>query len=154
MKSPFLLFVGIVLLSCTDQHACSCAAKPPVGDAFAEATSVFVGSCIEGKLVRRPVPGSDTFIFVASFTFEITRAWKGASDKKNITVETGLGYGDCGFPFQIGSSYLVYTNGTEPYQTNICTRSFQTGDMFAISDEGKAEMKALDEISETQKGKK
>lgn len=70
--------------------------------------------------------------------------WKGIKDKM-VTVETGLGGGDCGYGFQEGESYLIYayrTNGEDgkpgPLRTNICTRtrplSKAKGDIKALGD--------------------
>jgi len=42
-----------------------------------------------------------------------------------VTVETGYGGGDCGYPFEIGQSYLVYAHRTPEghLTTSICSRT-------------------------------
>jgi hypothetical protein len=53
----------------------------------------------------------------------VERSWKGPSCTE-LKVETGRGDGDCGYPFEVGKSYLVYAHKDgEVLRTNICTRT-------------------------------
>ena len=64
-----------------------------------------------------------------SVTMEISTTWKGTKGKV-VTVETGLGGGDCGYGFEEGESYLVYAyqrkieeGSAGPLRTGICSRT-------------------------------
>jgi len=55
-------------------------------------------------------------------TIHASRVYRGANEQ-NFAVITGLSYGDCGFDFSTGQSYLVFATQIESglYFTNICT---------------------------------
>ena len=55
----------------------------------------------------------------------VTRSWKGISTS-TTEVTTGYGNGDCGYPFKVGETYVVYAYGT-PNDLNafICTRTVE-----------------------------
>lgn len=76
--------------------------------------------------------------------------YKGKIKKEIIEITTGIGRGDCGFPFQLGETYLIYSSFENTYfeqgekvpnylYTNICTRT--TGDLNMESAEIKKEIK-------------
>jgi hypothetical protein len=44
-----------------------------------------------------------------------------------VVVYTGWGGGDCGYEFQVGSSYLVYAGGQTDLGTSICSRTADLG---------------------------
>ncbi|MES1258121.1 MAG: carboxypeptidase regulatory-like domain-containing protein [Acidobacteriota bacterium] len=46
-------------------------------------------------------------------------------EQKEIEIATGLGGGDCGYPFQNGQDYVVYAgqNGTGGLETGLCSRT-------------------------------
>ncbi len=53
--------------------------------------------------------------------FKVKRTIKGAA-KANIELSTGLGGGDCGYEFELGSDYWVYARGTNADLTvSICS---------------------------------
>ncbi len=56
--------------------------------------------------------------------FRDTTVYKGQK-QGTIVIRTGLGCGDCGYGFEVGSAYLVYayTNEDGNLETNICTRT-------------------------------
>jgi hypothetical protein len=94
-----------------------------VPDAFTAAHTVFAGRCISGTLLTKNTKDVKAFD-QCQFTFRVTRTWKGGSDTKEVTVETGVGGGDCGYSFSIGESYILYCyedSGT--LKTHICTRT-------------------------------
>jgi len=56
--------------------------------------------------------------------FSVSERFDGGSDLGEIVVYTGSGGGDCGYPFVVGTSYLVYASGREDHlSTSICTRT-------------------------------
>ena len=122
MKSTILLFLTFLAFMRTIAVACSCGPTPPVSKAFAQASAVFVGRCISSKLVyRRP---NDLGGAYYEYTFEVARSWKGVAGKKETLVKSGIGGGDCGYPFQIGESYILYCYGDNGIlRTNVCART-------------------------------
>lgn len=66
-----------------------------------------------GTVIRKP----NTYPIYDSF--KITEIFKG-NKTDSITIETGIGGGDCGMEFQIGQSYLVYSRNLE---TSRCRRN-------------------------------
>jgi hypothetical protein len=108
-----LIFSLAILLSANVATACSCAQPPPTAHAYAGATAVFVGNVVEVNELR----------FGKVITLRVIEAFKGAT-AKTLTLNTGSGGGDCGFPFMVTQSYLVYAHGTaDNLGTNICSRS-------------------------------
>lgn len=108
-----LIFSLAILLSANIATACRCAQPPPTPHAYAGATVVFIGNVVEIKEVG----------FGKVITLRVIETFKGAT-AKTLTLNTGSGGGDCGFPFMITQSYLVYAHGTaNDLGTNICSRS-------------------------------
>jgi hypothetical protein len=59
-------------------------------------------------------------------TFKVNEAFTGvANDTKQISIETGLGGGDCGYAFERGVEYLVYAHRTRAggLGTGTCSRT-------------------------------
>lgn len=61
----------------------------------------------------------------------VEKVYNGKRIADTIEIQTGLGGGDCGFPFSIGQSYIVFASN-EPkkgfktkriIETNICTKT-------------------------------
>lgn len=122
----FTFAIAIILLSGNFQQilACSCLSERPVCEAFGDAKTVFVGEVIEGKSAEKL---SDAIQQTgrSPFVFKVKQSFLGTDVDKEIQIHTGSGFGDCGFPFQKGETYLIYAyrnkNGT--LETSICTRS-------------------------------
>jgi hypothetical protein len=152
-----VILIAVVFAAMTIRGlACSCGPTPTVPDAFTSANTVFAGRCIEGKLLSRTAEGI-TFE-IREFTFEIDQTWKGAPATKRLVVETGLGDGDCGYPFEVGFSYVVYAYAVEKrLVTNHCTRTVFTGTLPNVTGSLTAEMRpeidALDKAAGRQKRK-
>lgn len=69
----------------------------------------------------------------AHYVFEVKTFFKGKGYKKKVVVVTGLTEGTCGYIFEPGKRYIVYTNnyrGKTRHQkylsTNLCTRNCQS----------------------------
>lgn len=94
----------------------SVAAEREAADAVFAGTVVRVGTTLfTHPLGRRAV------------TFRVDRAWKGVRGH-TVTIVTGWGGGDCGFPFERGGRYLVYARrwGDAPWDalvSGICDRT-------------------------------
>jgi hypothetical protein len=63
-------------------------------------------------------------------TFDVARSYRGPQQSR-VSVETGFGGGDCGYPFQLDQKYLVfaYSNDeTGQLVTGICTETGLVGE--------------------------
>jgi hypothetical protein len=124
MKNAILIILVFIVAQGTSAFACSCVRPgPTVEDALQGSDFVFMGQCISGELkkVKDPDVGER---YLVNFVFEIQRHIKGLSKNEKIVVETGIGFGDCGVPFRLGVSYLVYGHfKNETLATHICTRT-------------------------------
>lgn len=122
-----LIVISCWLLCCAafisvDALACSCELPPQkVSDrklakqAKKKSSAVFSGEVLE-------VVTKSDFVNVAKI--RIKSKWKGVKDTEAY-VSTGRGGGDCGFPFEVGRSYLIYatTAADGTLTTNICDRT-------------------------------
>jgi hypothetical protein len=117
---------ALLAFSAPSAFSCSCAPKPSVGKALSQADAVFVGRVIAWhNATIETAPGHSSSGY--SFAFEVEKLFKGARASE-VAVLTGIGRGDCGYPFQVGEQYLVYAFYTkEGLETNICTRTTTIG---------------------------
>lgn len=106
--------------------ACSCVPPPPPQEAFERADAVFAGKV---KEIRKTRNGKEVW-------FDVSRTWKGV-DQTQVWVVTGMGGGDCGYPFTAGVEHLVYANDRSGgLTTSICHRT-------AILDSAQEDLAAL-----------
>lgn len=126
------LIIGLLIFNQTDVLACSCdlsvpksSLKQQVNKAKKKSNAVFSGKVLE--IIKQPLH------HYISVRLLVENSWKGTL-LKEITITTGLGGGDCGYPFEIGKSYLIYANGSDENKlsTNICQRTTNLPD--AIED--------------------
>jgi hypothetical protein len=139
----FLLFLiaqyGSVL-------ACSCVGKNNIKKSYKSSSAVFTATVLNIDTVTI----TDTVfrnyfndsLYIKSVCRTVVRVrisiqdnYKGMFSKdEEVIIETGLGKGDCGYIFSIGSRYLIYGSHQERYLnkklvkdtilfTNICTRT-------------------------------
>src|SRR4030095_9788685 len=69
------------------------------------------------------------------YRFAVNEGFRGgATAGQEIEIETGAGGGDCGYPFQVGTSYLVYAGHGEGQllSTSICSTTRQASLVAAI----------------------
>lgn len=128
MKKTIFIILVLIVAQCTSAFACSCV-RPgsTVEEALQNSDFVFIGQCITGEVKKVKDPHSGER-YIVTFTFEIQSHLKGLSKKGKVVVETGIGVGDCGVPFRLGMSYLVYGSyENETLVTNICTRTRLAG---------------------------
>lgn len=108
------LAISLLLLARAAQ-ACSCI-QLPAEHSFEDAALVFSG------VVENIEASSDPAWRERRVTLRVMQWWKGEQLERTIEVHTGLGGGDCGYPFERGQSYLVFAsraNGTS--YTGICS---------------------------------
>jgi len=148
MKKIALYLIGIfafLIFTNIDAYACSCfpsggePLKQQVNRAKKDSSAVFSGRVLE--VVKKP----ENFQVIVKF--QVQSSWKG-NVSKQITVTTGLDSAMCGYNFEVGESYLVYTSGAnvKTLQTNLCTRT-------AKLSAAKADTKVLGKAKVLRKGK-
>lgn len=99
--------------------ACSCVPPGAPQEHLEKSAAVF-----SGKAIR-----VDSRVYGYEVRFDVERIWKGAAER-TVTLSTGFGSGDCGYPFREGERYFVYANygygyayGDTSLATNICQRT-------------------------------
>jgi hypothetical protein len=94
--------------------ACSCVVPPPPLEAKADAAHVFSGT------VKNIAPSGQQDLDV---TIDVITVWKGSVGEE-ITVTTMDNSAACGFQFEVGNEYLVYTyEADDSVQVSLCSRT-------------------------------
>jgi len=102
-------------------YACSCVAQgPSPTEVFGKSTAVFSGEVIE-------IDKNDSSN-IKTVKFDVQRVWKGVSGNQT-TVVTGSGDANCGYPFVMNETYLVYAEGN-PLYTQSCGRNTLFADSY------------------------
>ncbi len=103
-------------------YACSCMNPGPPCEATSKSSAVFVGTVISSKDSKT----SQQYDFASrEVKFSVEEAFKGLSSTE-VSVFTGWGGGDCGYPFLAGRQFLVYAYKDEKdgrFKTSICSRT-------------------------------
>lgn len=148
MDSGKLLLLGACLVVIAPLAAgCSCA-QVSVDEAINGSSYIFSGvvTAIEER--------SDGYVDV---NMAVSTVWKGP-DHRGVEVTTHSSSATCGFPFQEGESYLVYTD-SEHKSVSLCSRTAELGnaeaDLAALGEgevpSGTYNDPAQDTLSTTQK---
>lgn len=113
----------ILLTSISEQlFACSCIGQRTVKEEFNHANAVIVGTIIRKELVvltdsstlnqfPNDTPSRNVWmntITIARYDLLVYDVYKGKITSDTLTIFTGLGGGDCGIRFEIGTKYIVY----------------------------------------------
>jgi hypothetical protein len=107
--------VLLVLLTPVVGHACSCM-EEVCNTAWRHGEVVFLGEVT----ARQAVPSEGTRVAVHFLVREIFDGR--VTSEKDTVVFTGAGGGDCGYPFVVGQSYLVYAGSNHgQLATGICS---------------------------------
>ena len=125
-----LIAIGLVssIGSCRDAFGCSCVEPKPPAEALEESKTVF-----SGKVVS-----IDSNEFGKLVTFDVDRAWKGVS-KDRVTAATPANSAACGYDFEEGREYLIYSHDDEgSLSVIICSRTQPldgaTADLIVLGD--------------------
>jgi hypothetical protein len=135
LASLALLTLTLVALLPDCASACSCAALPGTPQERAEkalsgSTAVFSGEVVE---FEKPPPATTmiegTIMGImggggpkATATLRVSEVWKGPR-QQTVTVSTEADSGmGCGYPFEDGREYLVYTTGKDP-SVSLCSET-------------------------------
>jgi hypothetical protein len=122
----FTVFISLLVAPSTIR-ACSCAmVGSGCGIALNPGSMVFLGKVISKEEIRESTSlDVDTTGGTRGYAFHITTTvnFQGAGQAgQEVVVSTGQGGGDCGYPFQVGTSYLVYAgNNNGKLSTSICS---------------------------------
>lgn len=132
------VWLGLLLfLTTVSADACSCYPST-LREGYEDADRVFVGKVLTVNYLDK-----DTAVFALeqdypsfsymAYTLEILLPIKGGTKKNTlIRVYTGLGGGDCGYPFTVGKQYTVFSYKRQlclhqraewADYTNICTQT-------------------------------
>jgi Tissue inhibitor of metalloproteinase. len=112
-----LVLTGLMAFPEREASACSCAASGPK-EKLESYAAVFVGEVVDKGGTKRSQFGK-----LRKYTFEVKEAWKGVEKSPFSIYAYDGGEESCGYQFQVGQSYLVYSyqdkDGT--LQTNLCS---------------------------------
>jgi len=137
-KIILIICAFLILNIANSAFACSCIGVDSVKIAFKKSDVVIVGEAIniEDIVVPFTLPGKKTVInrYYKKVTFKVSTIYKGKVKTDNFEIITKIGSGDCGFPFKIGVSYVIYGTYKKKYfeseeevprylYTDICTRT-------------------------------
>jgi hypothetical protein len=118
LAATFLIFCTPSLVS-----ACTCAFTPGTCQrGWKSGELVFTG-----KVTRRIEVGEgvdiDVYYTKYAFEFSVSEVFRGfATEGQSVTVYTDESSGHCGYPFKVGTSYLVYASRNDfRFATSICT---------------------------------
>ncbi len=118
---------------------CTCIGKKSTKEAFRKNDVILVGQVI--SIRKKSIPyflsGTQkrvTTLYYHVIVFETTKILKGKNTQIEVEIFTGIGNGDCGFPFKLNQRYVVYAdwkdqhfNGTEKVPkflyTDLCERT-------------------------------
>lgn len=112
MKRLALLVALLLPLAPARASACSCMAQT-VEDAIAASAAIFEGRV--ASIERR-----DDGLHVR---FDVVQTWR-AANAEHVEVITPADSAACGFPFEVGRSYLVYARDAEgALHAGLCSRT-------------------------------
>lgn len=127
MKSATTSLTAVLLVlvwgGLQEVQACSCAGPLPPNQALQEASSVFTGTVVSIDSVEFSF---DTWtVLQHRVTLNVGQSWKGV-DSTTVFVYTATNSAACGYYFEPGQEYLVYTYlwaELGEQSTGICTRT-------------------------------
>lgn len=102
--------LGLLAWAPTLLHACSCVGIASGCDrTWSPGETIFLGMTIAMDRLPQPDPGVFLSSYAARFSVEDSVRAVGPVGSE-VVVYTGVGGGDCGYPFVPGMSYLVYAS--------------------------------------------
>ena len=122
---------------------CGCIGQESIKSAIKRANVVFVGKMIKEETFVFDSIGPRLKFSDNKVSFLVKYIYKGKIKSDTIKVITGIGGGDCGFPFIKDKEYIIYANYQntlfnggpilQPFlYTDVCTHTAElTGDIIA-----------------------
>ena len=114
-----LLGIWLSSASAEPSYACSCVPAGSPSEALAKSDSVFRGVVLSITTVEREdgIWGSDDPVAVE---ISVSEVWKGSTSRTR-TLETVRSEVSCGFEFELGAEYMVYTH--DDSSVSLCSRT-------------------------------
>lgn len=149
-----LLTVVFSLLKVFPVYSCSCIGNSTVEGSLKGSDIVIVGNVVAAEMIQevdtsfeigRDSSGQRRFRSFSKMKYRIvvTENFKGSYIGDTVTILTGMGGGDCGYHFAVGSSYVIYGYkrdrdqrilvGSSTYESDICTRTRKSDDASEIA---------------------
>jgi hypothetical protein len=129
LAASFLIFCMPSLVT-----ACTCGLEiGTCGQSWKAGEVVFIGK-VTGKFTDSAPATTEDLFARNAFRFSVSESFRGsATAGEDVTIYTGIGGGDCGYPFSVGTSYLVYASLNKgKLFTNICTPTSPASRMRAV----------------------
>ena len=82
-------------------QACSCMSSGSPCENFGSASAVFSGTVTATRQREKPNSNADDIGYTRLFKFSVEQSFLGV-DTTEVEILTGLGGGDCGYPFHVG----------------------------------------------------
>jgi hypothetical protein len=123
-----LLATGLLMLLPRAALPCSCSPPDPAQARVALGRAAVV---VLGRVTRiRAGP----YAGPVEVTLEVRSRWKGADSPSQVVATSSLGSGDCGFPFSVGESYLVfgYPAAARPPDVGMCDFTMPLADAAPV----------------------
>jgi hypothetical protein len=120
-RRTLLLPLALILAPHFPLHACQCMRIGEACQAAWTSDAVFVGRVIN---ISSFIQHEDFGAFRQNrVTLAVTETFNGPTSK-SFEIVTGMGNGDCGFPFTKGQDYLVYASKEAgKWSSSICSRT-------------------------------
>jgi hypothetical protein len=117
----------VMIFSVANALGCSCGVPGTPCQGYGSASAVFVGTAIAVRTAERTANSDKDEDYWAPRTFKFTveQSFLGLQAME-VEVSTGMGSGDCGYDFKLGSRYLVYAyevSKAKRLRTSICSRT-------------------------------
>jgi hypothetical protein len=110
-----LILLFVVLFAPQLAHACRCVESAPVCSAWRS------GVVFRGRVLSQTLDDGEFHV-----RFAVMESFRGATQSREITVQTAEQSSACGFEFKTGREYLVYSQeveGSEEVSTSYCSRT-------------------------------
>jgi hypothetical protein len=137
MRSIAVLLLALAaLFYAPEARACSCMRLTP-SEGFTSSSAVFTGEVTKiEKNKSTPFRGLEV-------TLKVKKLWKGEPEE-TVKVHTAGSSAACGYPFQLGKTYLVYavSDEADPMRVSLCSRT-------ALLDEAKEDLNYLGKPTHT-----
>lgn len=123
MKTMITILTFFILTSFSDKmNACNCIGQRTVKEELERSDAVFVGTIVSKRIVTLTdstilnlFPNDTTMrissvskMTIARYDLVIDYIYKGKITKDTVLIYSGIGGGDCGIRFKIGTKYLIY----------------------------------------------
>ncbi|RFS21181.1 hypothetical protein DVR12_17765 [Chitinophaga silvatica] len=107
----YLCATVLLILFTLKSFCCSCIGFNSVESGLKNSDVVFVGKVLSKEIIDLSDPLYPQMLFQqVKLKFLVTKAYKGKVKSDTLTVITGMGKGDCGYPFEMNKNYIVYSS--------------------------------------------